>query len=66
MEDDGEAEFEMPKARRPSGGDALFGKTFEGVIPNLRRRYEEGSWAVQEDLEVSACCASAPAATAIG
>jgi len=22
------------------------------VIPNLRRRYEEGSWAVQEDLEV--------------
>ena len=52
VEDDGEAEFEMPKARRPSGGDALFGKTFEGVIPNLRRRYEEGSWAVQEDLEV--------------
>jgi excinuclease ABC subunit A len=51
-EDDGEAEFEMPKARRPSGGDTLFGKTFEGVIPNLRRRYEEGSWAVQEDLEV--------------
>jgi excinuclease ABC subunit A len=28
-----------------------FGKGFEGVIPNLRRRYEEGSWAVQEDLE---------------
>ena len=27
------------------------GKAFEGVIPNLRRRYEEGSWAVQEDLE---------------
>jgi excinuclease ABC subunit A len=51
VEDDGEAEFAMPKARRPSGGDALFGKTFEGVIPNLRRRYEEGSWAVQEDLE---------------
>jgi excinuclease ABC subunit A len=52
LEDDGEAEFEMPKARRPAGGDAIFGKTFEGVIPNLRRRYEEGSWAVQEDLEV--------------
>ncbi len=52
VEDDGEAEFEMPKARRPSGGDTLFGKTFEGVIPNLRRRYEEGSWTVQEDLEV--------------
>ena len=27
------------------------GKTFEGLLPNLRRRYEEGSWAVQEDLE---------------
>jgi excinuclease ABC subunit A len=24
---------------------------FEGLIPNLRRRYEEGSWAVQEELE---------------
>jgi excinuclease ABC subunit A len=28
-----------------------FGKGFEGVLPNLRRRYEEGSWTVQEDLE---------------
>ena len=28
-----------------------FGRGFEGVIPNLRRRYEEGSWTVQEDLE---------------
>ena len=28
-----------------------FGKDFEGVIPNLRRRYEDGSWVVQEDLE---------------
>jgi excinuclease ABC subunit A len=28
-----------------------FGKGFEGVLPNLRRRYEEGSWAVQDDLE---------------
>ena len=40
--------------RRPSGprkrGDP-FGKDFEGVIPNLRRRYEDGSWTVQEDLE---------------
>ena len=24
---------------------------FEGLIPNLRRRFEEGSWAVQEELE---------------
>jgi excinuclease ABC subunit A len=28
-----------------------FGKDFEGVIPNLRRRFEEGSWAVQEELD---------------
>jgi excinuclease ABC subunit A len=59
-DDDGDdEEYEMPKSRRSraSGeggrnGDAdPFGKGFEGVIPNLRRRYEEGSWAVQEDLE---------------
>src|SRR5258706_4058507 len=48
----------MPKPRRSGasregGGRTAdpFGKGFEGVIPNLRRRYEEGSWAVQEDLE---------------
>ncbi|HYB96635.1 MAG TPA: excinuclease ABC subunit UvrA [Vicinamibacterales bacterium] len=28
-----------------------FGKDFEGVIPNLRRRFEEGSWAAQEELD---------------
>ena len=28
-----------------------YGTGFEGVIPNLRRRYEEGAWNVQEDLE---------------
>jgi excinuclease ABC subunit A len=28
-----------------------FGRDFEGVIPNLRRRFDEGSWAVQEELE---------------
>src|ERR1700730_2589956 len=31
----------------------LFGSgKFEGLIPNLRRRYEEGSWAQQEELEL--------------
>jgi excinuclease ABC subunit A len=29
-----------------------FGRDFEGVIPNLRRRFDEGSWAVQEELDV--------------
>ena len=28
-----------------------FGKDFEGIIPNLRRRYEAASWVAQEDLE---------------
>ena len=28
-----------------------FGAGFEGLIPNLRRRYEEGTWAEQEELE---------------
>jgi excinuclease ABC subunit A len=30
----------------------LFGSgRFEGLLPNLRRRYQEGTWADQEDLE---------------
>jgi excinuclease ABC subunit A len=28
-----------------------FGRDFEGVMPNLRRRFDEGSWAVQEELD---------------
>jgi excinuclease ABC subunit A len=28
-----------------------FGADFEGVVPNLRRRFEEGSWTDQEALE---------------
>jgi excinuclease ABC subunit A len=28
-----------------------FGAGFEGLVPNLRRRYEEGSWSDQEALE---------------
>jgi excinuclease ABC subunit A len=27
------------------------GRSFEGILPNLRRRYEEGTWAEQADLE---------------
>ena len=53
-DDEEDEEFELPRRRSSgkSGGDAdPFGRNFEGVIPNLRRRYEEGSWAVQEDLE---------------
>jgi excinuclease ABC subunit A len=53
-EADEEPEFSMPKRRSPgrdSSDHDPFGRGFEGVIPNLRRRYEEGSWTVQEDLE---------------
>jgi excinuclease ABC subunit A len=53
-EEEGDEEFELPptRRRRPRDGELdPFGKDFEGVIPNLRRRYEEGSWVVQEDLE---------------
>jgi excinuclease ABC subunit A len=45
-----EPQFEL-RGRRRVADDDPFGKGFEGVIPNLRRRYDEGSWAVQEDLE---------------
>jgi excinuclease ABC subunit A len=46
--------------RRPAGRRARptsreradpFGQDFEGIIPNLSRRYEEGSWLAQGDLE---------------
>jgi excinuclease ABC subunit A len=52
-EDEGDEEFELPRVRRRDTGRESdpFGKGFEGVIPNLRRRYDEGTWAVQEDLE---------------
>ncbi|MBF8299820.1 MAG: uvrA 4 [Acidobacteria bacterium] len=61
-EDDDEEDLDLPDAgsRRPSGlreragrreGADPFGKDFEGVMPNLRRRYEDGSWVVQGDLE---------------
>src|SRR5688500_10208847 len=47
-EDDEEGEFELPPSRRASlrrgkgAEDDPFGKGFEGILPNLRRRYEEG------------------------
>jgi excinuclease ABC subunit A len=37
-------------ATRRDGKDP-FGAGFEGLVPNLRRRYEEGSWVEQEGLE---------------
>ncbi len=38
-------------ARKASATEP-FGADFEGVLPNLRRRFEAGAWADQETLEV--------------
>jgi excinuclease ABC subunit A len=40
----------VSRARRKIDDDP-FGGGFEGLVPNLRRRYEEGSWVEQESLE---------------
>jgi excinuclease ABC subunit A len=40
-----------PLPRKKGTSPDPFGRDFEGVVPNLRRRFEEGSWAVQEELE---------------
>ncbi len=46
---------EEPQAKKPGRKKAVapdpFGRDFEGVIPNLRRRFEEGSWTAQEELD---------------
>jgi excinuclease ABC subunit A len=34
-----------------SGGGASKAAKFEGIIPNLRRRFDEGSWSDQADLD---------------
>ncbi|MDA1092850.1 MAG: excinuclease ABC subunit UvrA [Acidobacteria bacterium] len=36
---------------RRARATAPFGRDFEGILPNLRRRYEAGTWAQQEVLE---------------
>jgi excinuclease ABC subunit A len=39
------------KSKRAARAKDPFGADFEGVIPNLRRRFEEGAWTDQEALE---------------
>ncbi|HVL69136.1 MAG TPA: excinuclease ABC subunit UvrA [Vicinamibacterales bacterium] len=41
---------EPAKKAKPAARDP-FGAGFEGLLPNLRRRYEEGTWLDQETLE---------------
>ncbi|MGH9348449.1 MAG: excinuclease ABC subunit UvrA [Vicinamibacterales bacterium] len=51
-DEDGDDNLAARRPRRGREGERdPFGRGFEGVLPNLQRRYEEGSWAVQEDLE---------------
>ncbi len=40
-----------PKSRKKGPPPDPFGKNFEGLIPNLRRRYAEATWSAQEELE---------------
>ena len=55
----GDAEATASEEDRPDP----FGRDFEGVIPNLRRRFEEGSWVGAGGARaVSARCANAPPA----
>ena len=52
--------------RSPEGGRRRarrepFGRDFEGVLPNLQRRYETGTWAQQEALEPFRALQTCPA-----
>jgi excinuclease ABC subunit A len=51
---------EVPKKAKAKEKDP-FGAGFEGLIPNLRRRYEEGSWLEQENLEPYRALRTCPA-----
>ena len=48
----GEGSHRPQRRRNNSTKNAPFGRDFEGVVPNLRRRYEEGSWSEKEALEI--------------
>ncbi|HTL02450.1 MAG TPA: excinuclease ABC subunit UvrA, partial [Vicinamibacterales bacterium] len=43
---------ELPKKIRDQILRGGSGRGFEGIIPNLRRRFDEASWAEQEELDV--------------
>jgi excinuclease ABC subunit A len=46
----GDADASRRKSKTRDAKDP-FGAGFEGLVPNLRRRYEEGTWLEQENLE---------------
>jgi excinuclease ABC subunit A len=45
------ADGEGAKKSRKARNEDPFGAGFEGLIPNLRRRYQTGTWLEQENLE---------------
>ena len=49
------------KPQSAKGTRDPFGADFEGAIPNLRRRFEEGSWSDQEALEPYRALQTCPA-----
>jgi excinuclease ABC subunit A len=49
--DKGAEESARKGTKKKAAAPDPFGRDFEGVIPNLRRRFDEGSWSVQEDLD---------------
>jgi excinuclease ABC subunit A len=46
----GDADATRKKGKDRDGRDP-FGAGFEGLVPNFRRRYDEGTWLEQENLE---------------
>jgi excinuclease ABC subunit A len=48
---DGGDDKPVPAARTAARGRDPWGKGFEGIIPNLRRRWEQAAWVDQADLE---------------
>jgi excinuclease ABC subunit A len=47
----GGAEQTPVKSRKKAAPADPFGKDFEGLLPNLRRRYAEAGWGAQEEME---------------
>jgi excinuclease ABC subunit A len=45
------ADTDPPRKKSAEKQKDPFGTGFEGLIPNLRRRYDEGTWLDQENLE---------------
>jgi excinuclease ABC subunit A len=45
-----DTDAERTRAPRGRARDP-YGRDYEGIVPNLRRRYDEGTWTVQDELE---------------